>query len=50
MVIEYIPYAIEAGQRDAFQEAYRKAQAHLRASEHCLGYDLARWCRPDVLQ
>jgi quinol monooxygenase YgiN len=46
VVIEYIRYAIDAGQREAFEEAYRKAQAYLQASEHCLSYDLAR-CAKD---
>jgi quinol monooxygenase YgiN len=42
VVIEYIRYTVDSGRREAFEEAYRKAQEHLQASPHCLGYDLAR--------
>lgn len=42
MVNEYIRYRIGADRSDAFLRAYDDAQAPLRASEHCLGYELSR--------
>lgn len=46
MINEYIRYTIPAERADAFLDAYRDAQQHLRGSPHCLGYDLAR-CAED---
>ena len=42
MVIEYIRYRIPEDQRERFEAAYRKAQQPLRASSHCLAYELSR--------
>jgi quinol monooxygenase YgiN len=42
MVIEYIRYTIPHEQAAAFESAYGKARAALDASEHCLGYEIAR--------
>jgi quinol monooxygenase YgiN len=42
VIIEYIRYRIDAPRAAAFLAAYEAAEASLRASEHCLGYELAR--------
>ena len=42
MIVEYIRYAISEERRPAFEDGYARAQASLRASSHCLGYELAR--------
>lgn len=42
MVVEYIRYRIPAEQGEAFVDAYGRAQEPLRASAHCLGYELSR--------
>lgn len=42
MVIEYIRYRIPEDQRGSFEAAYGEAQRPLRASPHCLAYELAR--------
>jgi quinol monooxygenase YgiN len=42
VTIEYIRYRIEASRSAAFLAAYQEAGASLRASEHCLGYELSR--------
>ena len=42
MVIEYIRYRIPEDQREAFAAAYGEAQRPLRASSHCLAYELSR--------
>nr|PZN27046.1 MAG: antibiotic biosynthesis monooxygenase [Pseudomonadota bacterium] len=42
MVNEYLRYRIAPERADAFLEAYGRAAEWLRASEHCLGYHLAR--------
>ncbi|MFT3768153.1 MAG: antibiotic biosynthesis monooxygenase family protein [Minicystis sp.] len=47
MVIEYIRYRIDGGSAASFEAAYQRASASLRASPHCLGYDLAR-CAEDA--
>lgn len=41
-VTEYIRYRIEPSAHEAFEAAYRRAQASLRQSPHCLGYALGR--------
>jgi quinol monooxygenase YgiN len=47
MIREYIRYRIPPERADAFLAAYQAAAAALRASPHCLGYDLAR-CEEDA--
>ncbi|WP_371817299.1 putative quinol monooxygenase [Myxococcus sp. CA051A] len=42
MIVEYIRYDIPAERADAFLEAYRAAGEHLRASPHCLRYEVSR--------
>ena len=42
MIVEYIRYRIEAPKVESFLEAYRLAQENLRASPHCLGFELSR--------
>ncbi len=42
MIVEYIRYRIPAERQDAFEQAYTTAQASLRESPHCLGYELGR--------
>lgn len=42
MIVEYIRYAIDEPRRAAFEAAYADAQDALRASPHCLGWELAR--------
>jgi quinol monooxygenase YgiN len=42
MTTELIRYNIEAGQEEAFLQAYRKAGAFLERSPECLGYDVLR--------
>lgn len=42
MTVEYIRYAIDESRRAAFEAAYAAAQESLRASPHCLGWNLAR--------
>jgi quinol monooxygenase YgiN len=42
MIVEYIRYTINAERADSFVSAYDQAGASLRASEHCLGYELTR--------
>jgi quinol monooxygenase YgiN len=46
MINEYIRYRIAPERADAFLAAYDEAQASLRASPHCLGYELSR-CAED---
>lgn len=46
MINEYIRYRIAPEETDAFLRAYDDAQASLRASAHCLGYELSR-CMED---
>ena len=41
MVIEYTRYRIGNERRHAFEEAYKSAQAFLRASPHCVNYELS---------
>lgn len=42
MVLEYIRYAVPPERSEEFEAAYRQAQGPLQASEHCLGWQLAR--------
>jgi quinol monooxygenase YgiN len=42
MINEYIRYRIESARAADFLAAYTAAAEQLRASEHCLGYELAR--------
>lgn len=41
MIVEYLRYGIEEYRRSAFEAAYATAQEALRASSHCLGWELA---------
>jgi quinol monooxygenase YgiN len=38
--VEIIRYNIPAGKSAVFEDAYRKAGDHLRASPYCLGYEV----------
>jgi quinol monooxygenase YgiN len=42
MIVEYIRYTIDAERREAFERAYAAASEPLRASPHCLAYELTR--------
>jgi len=42
MIVEYIRYGIEAARAEEFEAAYERAVKSLRASAHCLGYELSR--------
>ena len=42
MIVEYIRYRIAEDRRRAFEDGYAQAQSALRASPHCLGWELAR--------
>lgn len=42
MVIEYVRYRIPAAQHAAFLDAYRAAGADLRASEHCIRFEITQ--------
>jgi quinol monooxygenase YgiN len=42
MIIEYIRYEVEPARADALIDAYTEAAVSLRASTHCLGYELSR--------
>ena len=42
MLVEYLRYHVSADRAKDFEEAYRKAQAHLKSSPSCLGYELTR--------
>lgn len=47
MIIEYIRYRIDdASRRDAFEAGYEKGGQSLRASPHCLRFEIAR-CEED---
>jgi quinol monooxygenase YgiN len=41
MIVEYIRYKIPESRRKEFEAAYDKAQASLRASPHCLTYEVS---------
>lgn len=49
MVIEYIRYSIANEQAGEFEAAYAAAEPWLRASPHCLGFELSR-CVEDSTQ
>ena len=42
MIVEYVRYAIPAGRDEEFLAAYRSAAEELRASKHCLDYEVTR--------
>jgi len=42
MIVEYIRYRLEPESIDAFLAAYSEAQEHLRASPHCVGYEISQ--------
>jgi quinol monooxygenase YgiN len=42
MIVEYIRYRIPEDRSAAFFAAYEAAEPSLRASPHCLGYELSR--------
>ena len=42
MTIEYIRYTIPEDRAEAFEAAYRVAQAHLKDAPECLGFELSR--------
>jgi len=41
MIIEYTRYRIGPDRRAAFEQAYGAAERYLKASPHCLGYELS---------
>ncbi len=47
MIVEYTRYKIEEGRRKSFEENYQKAANALRASSHCLAYELSH-CTEDL--
>ena len=42
MIVEYIRYKSPVDRGEAFQKAYESAGESLRASSHCLGFELSR--------
>jgi quinol monooxygenase YgiN len=42
MIVEYIRYEIPEARRTEFVSAYRDAAADLRASKHCLRYEVSQ--------
>jgi quinol monooxygenase YgiN len=42
MILEYIRYRVEPHAAQAFLDAYETAGKSLRASPHCLGYELTQ--------
>ena len=46
MIVEYIRYSIPEADRETFEAAYRRAQAALTQSPHCLAYELSQ-CAED---
>jgi quinol monooxygenase YgiN len=42
MIIEYLRYEIGSERTDEFLGAYERGAESLRASPHCLGYELSR--------
>jgi heme-degrading monooxygenase HmoA len=42
MLVEYLRYHVSPDRRVEFEDAYGKAQAYLKSSPHCLGYELAQ--------
>ena len=41
MVVEYIRYEVPVARRDAFIAAYRAAAEELKASAHCVAYEIS---------
>jgi quinol monooxygenase YgiN len=41
MIVEYIRYKIPESRHKEFEAAYDKAQASLKASSHCLSYEVS---------
>lgn len=41
MVVEYTRYRIASERQQAFEEAYKGAQAYLKASPNCVNYELS---------
>ena len=46
MIVEYTRYKIDEERRSVFERAYAKAGEALKASTHCLGYELSH-CTED---
>jgi len=46
MIAEYTRYKIDKEHRDSFEADYKKAGESLKASDHCLGYELSH-CTED---
>lgn len=42
MIVEYVRYNVDSSQAGEFFAAYELASASMRASPHCLGYELSR--------
>ena len=42
MIVEYIRYQVAPERADLLVAAYARAEEQLRASPHCLGYELSR--------
>ncbi len=42
MIVEYIRYTVDHAREKAFLSAYTIAGESLRASSHCLGYELSQ--------
>ena len=49
MIVEYIRYQIPEDQAAAIVQAYQQAEVSLKASVHCLEYELTR-CQEDGTQ
>ena len=47
MIVEYIRYALTDHDGPALEEAYGRAQAHLRADPHAQGWELSRCAEDD---
>lgn len=41
MVVEYTRYRVNHERRKSFEEAYKSAQAYLKASPNCVNYELS---------
>lgn len=42
MIVEYIRYFLNSEQIEGFLTAYTRAQTELKASQHCMGYELSQ--------
>ncbi len=49
MIVEYVRYHIDEDRSQAFEDGYATAQAALRSSIHCLGWELSH-CAEDSTQ